>query len=81
MIMINDNIDCINVMIYRYIDNHYINYSLFHIHIIMNSVSFVDGKLYDSSKENLSKFCDEVERITGTGCRYYFARYYSTDDV
>ena len=55
--------------------------SLFHIHIIMNSVSFVDGKLYDSSKENLSKFCDEVERITGTGCRYYFAGYYSTDDV
>ena len=55
--------------------------SLFHIHIIMNSVSFVDGKLYDSSKENLSKFCDEVERITGTGCRYYFAGYCSTDDV
>ena len=55
--------------------------SLFHIHIIMNSVSFVDGKLYDSSKENLNKLCEEVERITGTSCRYYFAGYYSTDDV
>ena len=55
--------------------------SLYHIHIIMNSVSFVDGKLYDSSKENLCKLCEAVERITGTYCRYFFAGYGSTHDV
>ena len=55
--------------------------SLFHIHFIMNSVSFVDGKLYDSSKANLGKLCEYVERVTGISCRYYFAGYCSTDDV
>jgi hypothetical protein len=47
----------------------------------MNSVSFVDGKLYDSSKANLGKFSEYVERVTGISCRYYFAGYCSTDDV
>ena len=55
--------------------------SMFHIHIILNSVSFVDGKLYDSSKENLCKLCDHVENVTGVPCRYYFAGYGATDDV
>ncbi len=55
--------------------------SLFHIHMIMNSVSFVDGKLYDSSRVNLTKLCDYVERVTGVNCKYYFAPQNSTDDV
>ena len=55
--------------------------SLFHIHFIMNTVSFVDGKIYNSSNVNLCKFCDYVTKVTGIQCRYYFAGYGSTDDV
>ena len=55
--------------------------SLYHIHIVLNSVSFVDEKLYDSSRKNLSDLCEYVGRITGVGCRYFFAGYGSTDDV
>ncbi len=55
--------------------------SLYHIHMVLNSVSFVDGKLYDSSRKNLSDLCEYVGRITGVGCRYFFAGYGSTDDV
>ena len=55
--------------------------SLFHIHMIINSVSFVDGKLYDTSRANMCRLCDRIEQITHVPCRYYFAGYGATDDV
>ncbi len=55
--------------------------SLFHVHFIMNTVSFVDGKLYNSSRAHLTDFCKYVERVTGSPCRYYFSDPRTSDDV
>lgn len=55
--------------------------SMFHIHFIVNPVSFVDGKLYNSSRKNLYDFCEHIERVTNSICRYYFAGYETTDDI
>jgi hypothetical protein len=55
--------------------------SMFHIHFIMNSVSFIDGKLYNSSKKNIYDFCQYIERVSGYSCVYCFAGYGDKDDV
>ena len=55
--------------------------SLFHVHFIMNTVSFVDGKLYNSSRAHLTDFCKYVERVTGSPCKYYFSDPRTSDDV
>lgn len=55
--------------------------SHYHLHMIVNSVSFVDGKLYDSSPDNLCDFCKWIENVTGDDCRYYYAGQFSSDDV
>ena len=38
--------------------------SINQLHIIVNSVSFVDGKLYNSSTEELSRLCAHIKRFT-----------------
>ena len=50
--------------------------SIYQLHIIVNSVSFVDGKLYNSSTEELSRLCAHIQRFTAplafTGLLEYF---------
>ena len=50
--------------------------SIYQLHIIVNSVSFVDGKLYNSSPEELSRLCAHIQRFTAslafTGLLNYF---------
>ncbi len=55
--------------------------STYHLHIIMNAVSFVDGKLYNSSRENLGKFCYHIQNCTGSACYPLIAGELSSDDV
>ena len=38
--------------------------SIYQPHIIVNSVIFVDGKLYNSSTEELSRLCAHIQRFT-----------------
>ena len=37
---------------------------IYQLHIIVNSVSFVDGKLYNSSPEEFSRFFVHIQRFT-----------------
>lgn len=39
--------------------------SYYHTHIMLNPVSFKDGKMLNTSHENLDKFCDHVAEVTG----------------
>lgn len=55
--------------------------SIYHLHIIVNSVSFVDGKLYNSSPEELSRICAHIQRCTDSACVYRFAELFSSDDT
>ena len=55
--------------------------SIYQLHIIVNSVSFVDGKLYNSSTEELSRFCANIQRCIGSACVYRFAEQFSSDDT
>lgn len=38
----------------------------YHAHIILNSVSFVDGLMYHSDLGEIKRFCRCVEKVTGT---------------
>ena len=38
--------------------------SIYQLHIIVNSVSFVNGKLYNSSPEEFSRFFVHIQRFT-----------------
>lgn len=55
--------------------------SIYHLHIILNSVSFVDGKLFNSSPAEIGKFCAYIQGLTGSACRYIFAGVFSSDDA
>lgn len=55
--------------------------SKYHVHIIINTVSFVDGKLYNSSREELVRFCSHIQKCTGSLCYYLFSGEASSDDV
>lgn len=39
--------------------------SYFHIHMMMNSVSFMDGKMYADNKGDTQKFVQHIKRVTG----------------
>ena len=54
---------------------------IYQLHIIVNSVSFVDGKLYNSSTEELSRLCAHIQRCTDFACVYRFAELFSSDDT
>lgn len=46
--------------------------SQYHAHIIMNSVNYHNGKLYNSSPEEIAKLRDHTADVTGRTCRFYF---------
>lgn len=46
--------------------------SQYHAHIIMNSVNYHNGKLYNSSPEEIAKLRDHAADVTGRTCRFYF---------
>lgn len=56
--------------------------SMYHVHMILNATSFVDGKLFDSYKtENIEAFCEHIQNVTGSACRYYYAGTRSSDEA
>lgn len=57
------------------------SYSRYHVHIVINSVSYINGKMYNSSRDVISEFCKYVMRVTGVECRYYFGGSASSDDA
>ena len=48
--------------------------SNYHMHMIVNSVSYRDGKMFNSSIENMNQFCDYVTNVTGRRSRVYFGK-------
>ena len=46
----------------------------YHMHMMINSVSYQDGKMFISSIENMNRFCEYVTEITGRKSRLYFAK-------
>ena len=46
----------------------------FHCHIILNSVSFKDGKMFHSGIQEMSEFCDYVGWITGRPTKFVFEK-------
>ena len=39
--------------------------SLYHTHIVANSVSFTDGMMFKSGRPDLQGFCEHIEEVTG----------------
>ncbi len=50
------------------------DHSWYHTHIVVNSVSYVDGKMLNTSLENMNRFCKYVGDITGRVTRFYFEK-------
>lgn len=44
----------------------------FHTHIIINSVSYINGQMINTSFEEMKAFCDYVSQVTGQKCWFYF---------
>ena len=55
--------------------------SRYHIHMVVNSVNLVDGKLINTSPEFMSNFCKYIRDVVDDDCRYYFASLKSSDDI
>ena len=55
--------------------------SRYHIHMIVNSVNLIDGKLLNITYRFMRNFCDYISEIVGDYCRYKLASLHSTDDV
>ena len=39
--------------------------SWFHVHIVMNSVSFIDGKMFADNKKDIGRFMEYISDVTG----------------
>ncbi len=39
--------------------------SWFHVHVVMNSVSFVDGKMFADNKKGIGRFMEHISEVTG----------------
>ena len=46
----------------------------YHTHMIINSVSYRDGKMFISSIENMNQFCKYVSEVTGRKVKLYFEK-------
>lgn len=46
--------------------------SSYHTHLIINSVSYVDGHMFNSSYENMNLFCEYVAGVTGQKTQLHF---------
>ena len=44
----------------------------YHTHLIINSVSFINGKMIQTGYDEMKAFCDYVQRVTGQKCSFYF---------
>ncbi|WP_028516901.1 relaxase/mobilization nuclease domain-containing protein [Ruminococcus flavefaciens] len=55
--------------------------SFYHIHLILNPVSFKTGLLYNTSRPNMAYFCDWIESRTHMKTLYFFADLTSSDDI
>ena len=44
----------------------------YHTHLIINSVSFINGKMIQTGYDEMKVFCDYVQRVTGQKCSFYF---------
>ncbi|MGN1086274.1 MAG: relaxase/mobilization nuclease domain-containing protein [Porcipelethomonas sp.] len=44
----------------------------FHTHIIVNSVSYIDGRMIITGHDEVKKFCDYVSEVTGQYTQFYF---------
>lgn len=55
--------------------------SRYHVHIVINSVSYVNGKMYNSSPQVIIEFCKNVTKVTGVNCGFYFGGTASSDDA
>ena len=44
----------------------------FHTHIIINSVSYINGAMFDSSFKEMKKLRDYVAEITGEKCQFFY---------
>lgn len=51
--------------------------SLYHVHFIMNSVSFTDGRMFSQSKGEIGQFKKYIEQVTRDK---HFKVVYSSDD-
>ena len=47
--------------------------SYFHVHIVMNTVSFVNGKMYHSSASEIARFRDYAKCVLDSDVRWFFA--------
>ena len=48
--------------------------SLYHAHIIANSVSYVNGKMFHSGVPEMQAFCQHVQEVTGCRTRLDFEK-------
>lgn len=48
------------------------NGNWYHSHIIINSVSYINGAMFDSSFKEMKKLRDYVAKITGEKCQFFF---------
>ena len=55
--------------------------SRYHVHMIVNSVNLIDGKLLNITYRFMKDLCNYIKEQTGDDCRYYFGFQNSTDDV
>jgi hypothetical protein len=39
--------------------------SMYHAHFVMNSVSYVDGRMFGGSRSEIYAFLDYIKRVTG----------------
>ena len=53
----------------------------YHVHMIVNSVNLVDGKLLNITYRFMKELCYYIKEQTGDEARYYLGSYGSTDDV
>ncbi|MDE5770565.1 MAG: relaxase/mobilization nuclease domain-containing protein [Ruminococcus sp.] len=48
--------------------------SLYHTHIVINSVSYRNGRMYDGNPHEINQFCNYVSGVTGQPNRFYFGK-------
>ena len=46
----------------------------YHMHMMINSVNYRNGKMFISSIENMNRFCEYVTEITGRRSKPYFTK-------
>ncbi len=51
------------------------------MHMVVNAVNLVDGKLLNITYRFMKDLCNYIKEQTGDEARYYLGSYVSTDDV